>query len=52
MNLLTLLSIGTGALVFAGGAAWFFLRGSSAPAAPDLGSISRNWIMEHKNDRD
>jgi hypothetical protein len=49
MNLWTLLSLGLGVLVFAVGAAWFFLREASET---DLGSISRNWIMEHRNDRE
>jgi len=51
MNLLTIVSLGIGLSVLAACAAWFFLRDDSAPET-DLGSISRNWIMEHKNDRD
>ena len=51
MNLLTIVSLGVGLAVFAACAAWFFLRDESTPEM-DLGSISRNWIMEHKNDRD
>jgi hypothetical protein len=51
MNLLTIVSLGVGVSVFAACAAWFFLR-EPTTAEPDLGSISRNWIMEHKNDRD
>jgi hypothetical protein len=52
MNLFTIVSLGIGASVIAACAVWFFLRESSDSASPDLGSISRNWIMEHKNDRD
>jgi hypothetical protein len=51
MNLMTLLSLGTGVVIFAACAAWYFLR-PSPTSAPDLGSISRNWIMEHRNDRE
>jgi len=49
MSLVTLLSIGGGVLVFAACAAWYFVRAASAE---DLGSISRNWITEHRNDHE
>jgi hypothetical protein len=49
MNLMTLVSLGLGISCVALGAVWFFLR---EKPATDLGSISRNWIMEHRNDRD
>jgi hypothetical protein len=51
MNLWMIVSLGIGVAVFGAGAAWYFLREASTPET-DLGSISRNWIMEHKNDRD
>ena len=49
MSLYTLLAIGTGVLVFAACRAWYFMRAASAE---DLGSISRNWITEHRNDHE
>ncbi len=49
MNLLTLLSLGLGVCVCAGLAVWYFLREA---AATDLGSISRNWMSEHRNDHE
>jgi hypothetical protein len=48
---LTIVALGIGVATFAACAAWYFLR-ESPSTEPDLGSISRNWIMEHKNDRD
>lgn len=49
MTLLTLVSLGIGVSAFAALAAWYFLREASAT---DLGSISRNWMAEHRNDRE
>jgi hypothetical protein len=49
MNFMTLVSLGLGLSCVAAGTIWYFLR--TKPAA-DLGSISRNWIMEHRNERD
>lgn len=49
MNFMTLVSLGLGVSCVALGAVWYFLR---AKPATDLGSISRNWIVEHRNDRD
>jgi len=49
MNLLTLVSLGIALLLVAAWAAWHYLR---AAAATDLGSISRNWMSEHRNDRE
>lgn len=49
MTLLTFVSLGIGVLVFVACAAWYFLREASAT---DLGSISRNWITEHRNDHE
>jgi hypothetical protein len=49
MNFITLVSLGLGLSCVAAGTVWFFLR---AKPTADLGSISRNWIMEHRNDRD
>jgi hypothetical protein len=47
MNAVMLLSLGFGVLCVAAGSLWFFTRTKSAA---DLGSISRNWIIEHRND--
>jgi uncharacterized membrane protein len=49
MNAVLLLSIGVGVLFVAAGTVWFFSRAASAA---DLGSISRNWIAEHRNDHE
>jgi hypothetical protein len=49
MNLVMLLSLGVGVLFVSAGALWFFARPKS-DSATDLGSISRNWITEHRND--
>ena len=49
MNLLTLLSLGIGVSAFAAFGVWFFLRPASPP---DLGTISRNWVTEHRNEHD
>jgi hypothetical protein len=49
MNAVLLLSLGLGVLFVTAGTVWFFSRGSSAA---DLGSISRNWIAEHRNDHE
>jgi hypothetical protein len=49
MNFITLVSLGLGLSCVAAGTVWFFLR---AKPETDLGSISRSWMMEHRNDRD
>jgi hypothetical protein len=49
MNLVMLLSLGAGVLFAAACGLWFLTRTKSESAA-DLGSISRNWITEHRND--
>jgi uncharacterized membrane protein len=49
MNAMLLFSLGLGVLFVTAGAVWFFSRATSAT---DLGSISRNWIMEHRNDHE
>jgi hypothetical protein len=49
MNLITILSLGIGASVFVALGAWLLLRPSGEP---DLGSISRNWVTEHRNEHD
>jgi hypothetical protein len=46
MNVVLLLSIGLGVLSVSACTVWFFTRTKAA----DLGSISRNWITEHRND--
>jgi hypothetical protein len=48
MNVMLLLSVGLGVLFVAACTVWFFARTKSDTA--DLGSISRNWITEHRND--
>ena len=48
MNLVLLLSLGLGLLLVTGCTLWFLARTKSATA--DLGSISRNWITEHRNE--
>jgi hypothetical protein len=48
MNLVLLLSLGLGILCVTAFTLWFLARTKSATA--DLGSISRNWITEHRND--
>jgi hypothetical protein len=47
MNAVMLMSLGFGILLVAAGTLWFFTRTKSTA---DLGSISRNWITEHRND--
>jgi hypothetical protein len=47
MRVLILSSLGLVATVVAAGATWLFRRTTSGP---DLGSISRNWMVEHRND--
>ena len=49
MNFITLVSLGLGFACVAAGTVWFFLR---PKPETDLGSISRSWMMEHRNDRD
>jgi hypothetical protein len=50
MNALMLVALALGAVVIAVGTVWFLLRPASGE--PDLGSISRNWMTEHRNDHD
>lgn len=50
MNGFLLLALALGAAVIAAGTVWFFVRPTSEE--PDLGSISRNWITEHRNDHE
>ena len=50
MNGFMLLALGLGAAVIAAGTVWFFVRPNSEET--DLGSISRNWITEHRNDHE
>ena len=50
MNGFLLLALALGAAVIAAGTVWFFVRPTSAET--DLGSISRNWITEHRNDHE
>ena len=49
MNLLTVASLAVVVSFIAAGAVWYFRRAASAT---DLGSISRNWITEHRNDHE
>ena len=49
MNFLTLLSLVLAISGLAAGTVWFFFR--TRPET-DLGSISRNWILEHRNDHE
>ena len=45
-----LVALALGAAVIAAGTVWFFVRPASEKT--DLGSISRNWITEHRNDHE
>jgi hypothetical protein len=47
MNPVLLFSLGLGVLFVTAGTVWYFSRTKSAT---DLGSISRNWLTEHRND--
>ena len=49
MNLVLLVSIGLGVLFVAACTVWLFTR-TNSESSRDLGSISRNWITEHRND--
>jgi hypothetical protein len=49
MSFLTLLSLVLALSCLAVGMVWFFFRTRSET---DLGSISRNWITEHRNDHE
>ena len=50
MNAFMLVVLALSAASITAGVVWLFVR----PSAPenDLGSISRNWITEHRNDHD
>jgi hypothetical protein len=49
MHLWTLASLGIGVSLVGALAVWYFLR---AESAADLGSISRNWLTEHRNNHE
>jgi hypothetical protein len=49
MHVSTLLWVGVGAAVVAVVAVWRFFRGASAT---DLGAVSNQWIVEHRNGAD
>lgn len=50
MNAFLLFALALGAASLTAGVVWLLVR----PASPetDLGSISRNWITEHRNDHE
>lgn len=50
MNVFMLLALAAGAAVIAAGTVWYFVRPASQET--DMGSISRNWITEHRNDHE
>ena len=50
MNVFMLVALAVAAAVIAAGTVWFFVRPASETT--DLGSISRNWITEHRNDHE
>jgi hypothetical protein len=50
MNVFMLIALGLGAAALAAGTVWLFVRPASEET--DMGSISRNWITEHRNDHE